>query len=156
MTTTFKCDISILTSAFQYWRSSISKVSQITGIVYALTFQVLPPAITSKSTPLGGDSLGLDPSDGPLVICLLTMAWSSATDDAIVSRTGNELLGAIEHNSRSKGLFHRFKYLNYANYDQSPFEGYGPEGHAKLQAVSRQYDPSGFFQRSMPGGFKVF
>ena len=61
MTTTFKSDIFILTSVIQDWPNSTSKVSQVTGITYALTFHVLPPAIPSKSAPLGGNSLGLDP-----------------------------------------------------------------------------------------------
>lgn len=26
---------------------------------------------------------------------------------------------------------------------------------AALQAVSRKYDPTGFFQRTVPGGFKI-
>ena len=84
------------------------------------------------------------------------MTWNSATDDAIVSRAGIELICEIDRVSKSKALFHRFKCLNYANCDQRPFEGYGPENQTNLQDVSRHYDPRGFFQRSMPGGFKLF
>ena len=156
MTTTFKNDLALLTSTLDMWKSSTSKLSQVAGITYALTFHILPPAITSKSPPLGGNSMGLDPSDGPLVICLLTMTWNSANDDSTVSQTGKQLINEIEQLSRAKGLFNGFKYLNYADADQKPISGYGPQNEKSLQTVSRQYDPQGLFQRAMPGGFKVF
>lgn len=35
------------------------------------------------------------------------------------------------------------------------FEWYENRSVATLQAVSRKYDPTGFFQRTVPGGFKI-
>lgn len=155
MTTTFRNNLALLTSAFDLWRVSTPKTTQIAGISYGVTFQALPPSITAKSASLGGNSLGLDPADGPLVICLLVITWKSADNDATVSKIGRELIDQIDQASRARGLYHRFKYLNYASYDQDPIAGYGPEVRSFLKAVSRKYDPSGFFQRAMPGGFKL-
>ena len=155
MTTTFQNDLSLLTFVFNLWKTSTYKTAHVGGVSYSLTFQALPPSITSKSNSLGGNSLGLDPTDGPLVICLLVITWKSATDDVTVSEVGRGLINEIDQASQAWGLYHRFKYLNYANQDQDPIAGYGPEVHSKLKAVGRKYDPLGFFQRAMPGGFKI-
>ena len=156
MTTTFQNDLSLLTSVFDLWKTSTSKIARVAGLSYALSIQALPPSVTSKSGPLGGNSLGLHPSaDGPLIICLLTISWNSAADDATVAQVGRGLINQIDQASRSRGLFHRFKYLNYADADQDPIAGYGPEVRARLRTVSGKYDPLGFFQRAMPGGFKL-
>ena len=156
MTTTFKNDLQLLSSVFDLWKVSTTEFGKVAGLSYALTFHVLPPSITSKSNALGGNSLGLDPSEGPLVICLLTMTWQSPADDSTVSRIGRGLIHEIDQASQARGSFHRFKYLNYADADQDPFVGYGFEIQSTLRAVSGKYDPSRFFQRVMPGGFKLF
>ena len=155
MTTTFRNDLSLLTLVFDLWKASTSKAAQVTGISYGITFQALPSSIISKSDSLGGNSLGLDPADGPLVICLLVITWKSAADDVTVSNVGRGLLNQIDQASRARGLYHRFKYLNYAHHDQDAIAGYGPKIHSNLKTVSRKYDPLGFFQRAMPGGFKL-
>ena len=155
MTTTFKNDLSLLNAVVDMWKDSTSHVKSIIEIVYSVTFQVLPPAITSKSSGLGGNSLGLDPSDGPLVLCLLTLTWNSSADDAAVSQAGRRLIGRIDQAAQTRGLFNRFKYLNYADVDQNPFAGYGSDMLARLKAVGKKYDPSGLFTRAMSGGFKV-
>ena len=156
MTTTFRDDLPLLESVLQMCQHSIKEVEKVADIAYTVTFQVLPPAVTSKSKRLGGSSLGLDSSDGPLVLCLVTLTWSSSVDDATVSGVGRRIIGQIDHASKSRGLFNPFKYLNYADVDQDPISGYGPDVVAHLKAVSTKYDPLGLFQRAMTGGFKVF
>ncbi|KAI9845650.1 MAG: hypothetical protein M1837_004624 [Sclerophora amabilis] len=156
ITTTFKNDLGLLTTAYDLWNSSVDSVANVRGISYALTFQPIPPAITSKSAPLGGNSLGLDPNDGSLVLCLLTMTYDRRADDALVKSTGQGLINRIDTAAREKGLDHPFKYLNYAAADQKPIEGYGANNVANLRAVSRKYDPEGLFQTGVPGGFKLF
>ncbi len=61
----------------------------------------------------------------------------------------------IDQATRAAGLFNRFKYLNYAAPFQDPISSYGPVSKAQLQAVSKKYDPEGFFQAGIPGGFKL-
>ena len=154
-TTTFKNDLPFLKAVVEMWKGSADQIKSIANITYSVTFQVLPPAITSKSSTLGGNSLGLDPSEDPLVLCLLTLTWSSSADDTAVSEAGRSLISQIDQASQTRGIFNRFKYLNYADVDQDPISGYGPDIVARLKTVSGKYDPFGFFQRAMPGGFKV-
>ena len=138
------------------WTANAALVSNISGIVYTMLNQHILPIVTSKSSALGGNSLGLDPSDGPLVMILLSITWDSASDDATVMSTANALIDEIEAAAKVNGLYHAFKYLNYANAGQDVFDGYGPANRVHLQAVSKRYDPTGVFQRAVPGGFKLF
>ena len=131
-------------------------MEKVTGIVWSLTFQPIVPAISSKSAPLGGNSQGLSPSDGPLVNALLTASWSLAGDDALVNSVAGGFIDGINARARNAGVYNNFVYLNYANKTQSPIDGYGAVNKAQLQAVSKKYDPQGIFQKGVPGGFKLF
>ena len=51
------------------------------------------------------------------------------------------------------GLLLDFVFLNDANFDQNPIASYGPKNVAKLQAVSKKYDPDQVFQILQNDGF---
>ena len=103
-----------------------------------------------------GNALGLEGVDNPLVLCLLSVTWTMAQDDAIVNSVTQTLIESIDQATAAAGVFHRFKYLNYAAPFQDPITSYGPASKAQLRAVSKRYDPEGFFQVGVPGGFKLF
>lgn len=48
-----------------------------------------------------------------------------------------------------------WQYLNYTDYTQNPLPTYGETNVAFLKKVAKKYDPSGVFQKRMPGGFKI-
>jgi hypothetical protein len=128
----------------------------VAGLVYTLTLEPLPPAITSKSAALGGNSLGLSPSQGALVICLITISWDLPSDDAAIQTVAKSFIDSVNSAAQAAGLFNPYIYLNYADVDQLPIDSYGAQNKAKLQAASKKYDPLGIFQRAVPGGFKLF
>jgi hypothetical protein len=55
----------------------------------------------------------------------------------------------------AKGKLNRYVYLNYAYKGQKPITGYGSANVAKLESISRKYDPAQIFQNQVPGGFKL-
>ena len=103
-----------------------------------------------------GNALGLEDVDDPLVLCLLSVTWTQAQDDAIINSVTQTLIEKIDQATSAAGAFHGFKYLNYAAPFQDPITSYGPASKAQLRAVSKKYDPEGFFQIGVPGGFKLF
>ena len=155
ITTTLKEDRSMLRFGYDLWNSSVAKVSDIDGVVWSLTYQPLPPIITSKAQSLGGNTLGLSPESN-LVITQLTVTWNKASDNDFIQSQANDFINALETEAKSRSLYSNFKYLNYADRNQDPIGGYGQENVAKLQEVSKKYDPSGLFQEALSGGFKVF
>ncbi len=146
----------MLNSAYSLWKNSSPRVADVSGILWTLSLQPLPPTVIAKAKAQGGNSLGLDPSEGALVLCLLSASWSEASDDDIVEGAGKKLFDDIKQAAVSRGLFNKFEYLNYAASFQDPIAGFGPEIKKRLQAVSQKYDPTGFFQTTVPGGFKLF
>lgn len=59
--------------------------------------------------------------------------------------------------TQGEGIYDPFHYMGDSAGFQSPgfYDGYGVGNRAKLQAVSRRYDPKRVFQNLMPGGFKL-
>ena len=156
MTTTFKNDLKFLQTVYNFWNASIASLSSVQNLNWAMSIQPIPPAFSDKTPALGGNSLGLNPSDGPLVLFLLSYTWSLSSDDATMEAAAKNLIGQIDSAAQNAGLYSRFKYLNYAAAWQDVFDGYGAANKANLQAASKKYDPSGLFQTGSPGGFKVF
>lgn len=128
----------------------------ISQMTYSLSFQPLPTAITSKAASRGGNSLGLSEADGNLFNLLLTISWDSVADDARIEQHAKNLFQQSEGEAKKLGLYHKYLYLNYAASWQDPLSGYGDEQKAKLQDVSKKYDPKGVFQKQVSGGFKLF
>ena len=155
-TTTFKNDLSFLYTVYERFSSTIHQIENLKEITWSLTFQPIAPAIAARSIAQGGNSQGLDPSDGPLVNVLLGSSWTEAGDDELVNETASKFIADVETLAREKGIHHRFVYLNYADKTQNPIDGYGEANKQRLQAVSRKYDPQGLFQKGVPGGFKLF
>ena len=155
MTTTFKNDLAFMKSTYAMWNESLASLSLVPGMVYSVTYEPIPPALTSKSASQGGNSLGLGCTE-KLVLLQLFFTWNETSSDDLVLGAGKQLIDDIDRAAESARVFHRFKYLPYAAKFQDPISGYGPESKAHLQGVSRKYDPHGLFQDSVPGGFKLF
>ncbi|KAI4141696.1 MAG: hypothetical protein L6R39_005230, partial [Caloplaca ligustica] len=155
-TTTFQNSLPFLQKVYDLFAATVPAIQNIPDIQWALTFQPIVPAITSRSAPLGGNSLGLDPAAGPLVNCLLTGTWSRTSDDATATDTAKQLFTDIEAAARQQGLYNAYKYLNYADGSQDVINGYGTASKRALQHASHKYDPRGVFQTRVPGGFKLF
>ncbi|USW52473.1 Putative membrane-associated, eicosanoid/glutathione metabolism (MAPEG) protein [Septoria linicola] len=128
----------------------------VPGYFGTLSFQPVPQIIISRSKKTGGNVLGLGPEDGPLVNALYSAFWNDAADDALIDREYTNLTRAGEALARQMGVEAKSIYLNYADKWQEPIDAYGPAEVAYLRKVSRKYDPSGFFQKALPGGFKLY
>jgi V8-like Glu-specific endopeptidase len=55
----------------------------------------------------------------------------------------------------SNGAAVEFVYLNYADSSQDPLGSYGPKNVAFMKDVAKHYDPQGWWQQRVPGGFKL-
>ena len=149
VTTTFAPSSAIFTKIYNLWNATLSPLKPVANLSHFLVFQNFP-------TIHSGNSLGLQAGDENSVILVLSVTWSKQQDDALIRRSTQSLIEQINHATKAAGLFRAFKHLNYAADWQDPIGGYGEGIKADLQAVSRRYDPEGFFQRRVPGGFKVF
>jgi hypothetical protein len=142
--------------AYDTIKSLGSQLPASPGGLISITIQPISTATISKAASQGGNSLGLDDSKTALVLCLVGATWDSPGDDDTVKSLAKQINDRIVTESKRRGLWNRWVYLNYADKSQDPIEGYGQVNKLKLQTVSLKYDPLRFFQSRVPGGFKVF
>ena len=154
-TSTYGNDVTLLNELFQLANSTVLDIKNATDLVFSMTFQAIPSVITSKSAQTGGNALGMDGSKNR-VLTLITISWVNADDDARINAAAKNFFGKADAAAVPKGLKEDWIYLNYAAQWQDPIGSYGPENVAKLQNISKVYDPSGVFQTQVTGGYKLF
>jgi hypothetical protein len=121
----------------------------------SLTFQAFTVPALSQMSKKGGNALGLSPFDGPLMHTLLYMVWDDASKDDQINQAALDFWNAAKAEAKSRGLYSRYIYLNYAGPYQNVIRGYGEANLAKLKSISKKYDPSAVFQKLQPGGYKL-
>ena len=148
VTTTFGPSEPLFQEIYSIWNSTVALVQAMAGIQHFLIFQRVPAVIP-------GNSVGLKASEGPLVLCLLSITWNLKKDDALINSVATSLIGRIVTATKAAGLFNSYQYLNYAANFQQPIFSYGNASNAELRRVSKKYDPTGLFQTVVSGGFKL-
>ncbi|KAL8923180.1 MAG: hypothetical protein Q9208_004743 [Pyrenodesmia sp. 3 TL-2023] len=142
-------DAALYTDLIQTWEDSTRTLADIEGLQVQFLIQPQP-------TTNGTNSFGLTPGQTDVAMSVITAAYANAADDGTVQRYLKAITKKHENILRNKGLYLPFKYLNYADLSQDPIGSYGQHNKARLQAVSKKYDPNGLFQTGVPGGFKLF
>lgn len=88
-------------------------------------------------------------------VALIYGNWFDPAYDVKIKEWTDATLSSIEAETKAKGLYHPFKFLNDAGITQNPISTYGNGSSlSKMKAVSEKYDPDGVFQTLVPG-FKL-
>jgi hypothetical protein len=148
-TTSFRSDKSMILEAAELFEKAVEPLKAIPGFVLSLTLQPLTKQMLKESQrQKGGNSLGLKPEDGPLVVVLLNSVHQNSADDNKVVTAVQELREKIEAAAANKGLDARYRFMNYAYRGTPVLESYGEDVVAEMRAVSKKYDPKQFFQNA--------
>ena len=154
-TLTFANDADIIAEVYAMSQKLLEPIKTTKGLNWITMFQPLPSIISQHSQERGGNVLGLDRAKGNQVLFLFFVQWDDASKDAQIQTAASTFVKQIQQLTASKGKANDWIYLNYALADQDVLGSYGPENVALLKAASRKYDPSGVFQKLVPGGFKI-
>jgi hypothetical protein len=144
----------MLEASFKIWNASVAAVREVANISYSWTFEPFPRRLLVESARRGGNMLGL-PTNSSLVLGQLAASYLNAADDTLMWRLSKQVLTDIEGEAKRLGVYHPWKYAGYAAQDQPVTEGYGKKNVHFMKRVSQHYDPTQFFQRAVPGGFKL-
>lgn len=118
------------------------------------SFQPLPKHWAQVNP--GGNVLGLDESLKEDSILFLAQTFvTSRQMEAFFHQRFGVITAKLEAYAISIGANTPFRYLNYAHPTQDPLKSYGEKNVAFLKDVAAEYDPSGFFQTRVSGGFKI-
>ncbi|KAK2753057.1 hypothetical protein FQN55_005017 [Onygenales sp. PD_40] len=124
-------------------------------VVIQLDWQPVGAMWMKASASKGGNALGLDPSKGTYLMYAEVVEWRGSEYDEIVNSWVESTTYAINNATKEAGLYDSFNYMGDAAGFQSVIPEYGAANVAKLKDIAKKYDPSGVFQKLMPGGFKV-
>ncbi|KAL1310527.1 hypothetical protein AAFC00_000811 [Neodothiora populina] len=153
-TGTYGVSASLMSQFFDICNSTLYDFDAPAGwVVWSLAFEPFPTAITAKGA--GANVLGTSPADGNSMILLISPLWTSSNSSTLVTAKDKELLANLDAAADKIGLLHKFQYTNYAGPWQQPLKSYGWKNYGFLKGVSKRYDPKGFSQRQVPGGFKL-
>ena len=158
-TSTFVNNAAILAQIFDLANATAQPLIDIVNVSFSFSFQPQPRIIIQQSAVSNGgigNSLGLNASDGDVFNLLIAISWDDAEDDDRIVGGTKKFIAQTDQVAESMGLSNPYIYLNYAAVWQDPIDGYGVMVKSELQEVSEKYDPTGVFQKQVPGGFKLF
>jgi hypothetical protein len=151
----------LLNQIFDICNNTLQSVKDAPGLVYALSLEPVPIAVTSKdnsSNPNGttGNALGITAADGPQILALLSISWNNTADDARIAQASQSFIqtadaAAIKANQKNSTWI----YLNYAAQWQDPLASYGAQNLRNLNDLQKIVDYGNVWQTQLPGGFKL-
>lgn len=156
-TTSIKADYQLLLGIHSIFEATVKILQNEPGIEIGFELSPVRQSFIAASLTKGRNNLGSGVSDGPYIICLFGTAYSSSASDSKVAAAMLSLIDQIDTLAASRGLGLDFKYLNYADgsQDKQVLKGYGASNVADMKTASLKYDPFQFFQKNVPGGYKL-
>ncbi|PVH69200.1 FAD-binding domain-containing protein [Cadophora sp. DSE1049] len=130
--------------ALGIFKDSIESLGNQTTISPQLITYSIPAVAIEGMRLRGGNALGIDVK-GHLVINLLSVSWTSDTDDGAGDTFATSFMARFKDAAEGLGVLHPFIYTNYANKGQDVFSGYGEENKQRLIKVQKEIDPLGIF-----------
>ncbi|EAS29085.2 uncharacterized protein CIMG_13298 [Coccidioides immitis RS] len=159
-TLTFLNSARVLRHAASLYSQLVSSLSAMIGaenFTSHMVLQPFPSYYASIGERKGGNVLGLERISSNAVLWVTYIGIKNG-DDASVGIAQAELsamTSKLEGFAIGEETGVEYVYLNYADAGQDPLGSYGPENVAFMKDVARQYDPDGFWQQRVPGGFKL-
>ncbi|KAK0652626.1 hypothetical protein B0T16DRAFT_454975 [Cercophora newfieldiana] len=99
--------------------------------------------------------MGLDKLKSNSIVLQPEVILPSQTHQALLQEKLKEATAEIEAYAKSTGQYTDWKYINYANPEQNPLAAYGAANGEFLAKTAKKFDPSGYFQTSVAGEFKL-
>ncbi|RMZ73358.1 FAD binding domain-containing [Pyrenophora seminiperda CCB06] len=154
-TASCKLDKGMVQYIMDVWFEEFDKLLNVSDILPSCVFQIITVPQMEQMAKNGGNALGLDPSDGPLILINLATRWSNPKDDVLMHKAHANVIRKMQEEAELRGLGSKYLYMNYASEFQDVIASYGYENVAKLRHIALKYDPTEVFQKLQPGYFKL-
>lgn len=153
---TFKADTRVLTKAVELFDEYV-QVLQTHMASEAFMARMIWQAMPTWAAYVNSDNvLGLDEklTDHGIMWMIHTLV-DTPQQEAIANQYLAVLTASLGAYTESLEADIDWVYLNYAAPTQDPLKGYGEANVELIRTVANAYDPEGFFQTRVPGGFKI-
>ncbi|KAM0328131.1 hypothetical protein ACHAQA_005536 [Verticillium albo-atrum] len=128
------------------------------SVPVSLTFVFQPLAKNLANVKPGGNILGHEknlPADSILFETRATLLATDVKYEGVVKSKLARVIEELKAFSAARENYSPYLYMNYASPEQDVISSYGEENVQFLRETAAKYDPAGFFQYRVPGGFKV-
>ncbi|KAL2880350.1 hypothetical protein SGCOL_004403 [Colletotrichum sp. CLE4] len=129
-----------------------------TSVPVSVNFVSQPLPKNLASVKPGNNILGFEkklPADSILFEARGTLEDTDVEYGEIVESMIGKAIEELRAYSASFEGYSTFLYMNYANPERDVIGSYGAESVRLLKDTAVKFDPAGFFQRRIPGGWKV-
>jgi hypothetical protein len=137
-----KMDRQLLQFTIDTFYTQYATVADVEQILLIIAFQPITKPAMQAMQKNGGNSLGLDPENGPYFIINFNAAWNKKEDEPKFQEVVNKIIGLLKTEAKTRNMDNEFIYLNYASEYQDPIGSYGAENMERLRSVSKKYDPN--------------
>lgn len=136
---------------------AIAQLANVNGSSASVAIQPISRAWVQAAKDAGGDTIALDPADGPLLVVLISVTWNNEADDGQVLAFSEAAVANLTEQAQRMGLYYPFIYVNDAALGQNPYPLYGKGSSLpRMKAIQRRYDSDGVFRNLISSGFKLF
>ncbi|KAI2621572.1 hypothetical protein GGS21DRAFT_380653 [Xylaria nigripes] len=147
--------VRIVNTTFFGTMELMPELKQVQNLTLRISPQHISKSYLEAAKASGGDPMDVEPGIG-LLMNLVGAAWDNEEDDDVVYEFSRRVLATIEKESRAHGYDYPFVYINDADPSEKPFKLYGHgKSLPKMRAIRDKYDPNHYFQKLLPGGFKL-
>lgn len=116
----------------------------------------MPKSYADISKRKGGNVMGMQDIGGNAIMWTGGIGVTGDDDAfAIAEAEFLKMVAELRERAKGEGALARWVYMNYAHPGQDVLGSYGEENLEFLRSVAQRYDPGGFWQERVPGGFKV-
>ena len=103
MNTTVKADVPTVMAANEIYVHALGPLKAAEGLTTSFTLQAYPKSLLDKTAPAGGNSLGIDTQDGPLMSILILSFWQNKEDDDKIHSTFKGVIEAVDKDAARRG-----------------------------------------------------
>lgn len=125
------------------------------GFSSTMILQPMPTLYSDISQAKGGSMLPPFTSNAVMWTGGVGVPGGNDTALAIAETEFLAAMAQLREFAIDKGVLLDFVYMNYAHPGQDALGSYGRESVQYMRKVAAKYDPEEFFQKRVPGGFKI-
>ncbi|KAF1960714.1 FAD-binding domain-containing protein [Byssothecium circinans] len=159
-TLTFRVDAEVMRYAAALQDEMVKSLGARIGednFMAQMFFQPLPAYYSKIGEGKVWNMLGLDRIGGNAILWTagVGVVGDNTTAFAVAEAEMRDLTANLKEFTVRNDKASGFVYLNYADRTQDPLGSYGLENLDFMEEVAAKYDPEGWWQRMVPGGFKL-
>jgi FAD/FMN-containing dehydrogenase len=145
--TAFRPSVAAMTDVVGYIKGVFERIKHIEGLSTNAVPSPVYRNIIKQMSKRGSNSLCIDPDEEPFWVWAFAASWNNSKDDEFMSNIVKGTILDIEAVTKKHGVYHPYKYFNYAGAWQAKdvWAGYNSDDLGRMKQLQKEYDPDQVF-----------